>query len=147
MFETKISFANFISFFCEKTGADVETVLDAVGIDKRIGRIFMDPGVGFGGSCLPKDVKALTKIGHSLGIDTRFLDAVNAINLESRKNLLNKVLSNSAAKIISVWGLTFKPDTDDIREAPSLFILDELLKNGFTIAVYDPAGIENIKKV
>lgn len=147
MLATKISFANLISFFCEKTGADVETVLDAVGIDKRIGRIFMDPGVGYGGSCLPKDVKALKKIGHTLGIETHFLDAVNAINLESRKNLLNKVLSNSKDKTISVWGLTFKPDTDDIREAPSLYILDELLKNGFTIAVYDPAGIENIKKV
>lgn len=147
MLATKISFANLISFYCEKTGADVENVLDAVGIDKRIGRIFMDPGVGYGGSCLPKDVKALIKMGHANNIDTFFLDSVNSVNSQAQRNLLHKILSNAKNKNIAVWGLTFKPDTDDIREAPSLFILEELLKNGYTISVYDPVGGENIKKL
>lgn len=147
MLATKISFANLISFYCEKTGADVETVLDAVGLDKRIGRIFMDPGVGYGGSCLPKDVKALVKIGKDLNIDTQFLNAVHIVNLESRKNLLQKILKNTTDKNVAVWGLTFKPNTDDVRDAPSLFILEELLKNNFSLSVYDPAGMENIKKI
>ena len=147
MLATKISFANLISFYCEKTGADVETVLDAIGLDKRIGRIFMDPGVGYGGSCLPKDVKAMIKIAHALKINGNFLDGVNAINLEAQRNFLHKILTSSNNKNITVWGLTFKPDTDDIREAPSLFMLHKLLENGFNISVYDPAGIENIKKV
>src|SRR3989338_875369 len=147
MLATKISFANFISFYCEKTGADVETVLDAVGLDKRIGRIFMDPGVGYGGSCLPKDVKALIKMAHALKIADNFLAGVNAINLEAQRNFLHKILTNSGKKNVAVWGLTFKPDTDDIRDAPSLFILHKLLENDFKISVYDPVGIENIKKV
>ena len=146
MLATKISFANLISFYCEKTGADVETVLDAVGLDKRIGRIFMDPGVGYGGSCLPKDVKALIKMGKDLKIDIQYLNAVHTVNLESRKNLLQKILKNTTDKNVAVWGLTFKPNTDDIRDAPSLFILEELLKNNFSLSVYDPAGMENIKK-
>lgn len=147
MLATKISFSNFISFYCEKTGADVETVLDAVGIDKRIGRIFMDPGVGYGGSCLPKDVKALIKMGQDQAIDTRFLENINLINLQARRNLLNKIYKNSKSKNLSIWGLTFKPDTDDIREAPSLFVIAELLKNKYKISVYDPIGMENIKKI
>ena len=147
MLATKISFANLISFYCEKTGANVETVLDAVGFDKRIGRIFMDPGVGYGGSCLPKDVKAMIKIAHALKIDGNFLAGVNSINLEAQRNFLHKILTSSNNKNFTVWGLTFKPDTDDIREAPSLFILHKLLENGFKISVYDPAGTENIKKV
>ncbi|OGK11833.1 hypothetical protein A2954_05615 [Candidatus Roizmanbacteria bacterium RIFCSPLOWO2_01_FULL_37_12] len=147
MLATKISFANLISFYCEKTGADVETVLDAVGIDKRIGRIFMNPGVGYGGSCLPKDVKALTKMGEVLKINTQFLESVNAVNTQAQKNLLQKILKNIKNKNICVWGLTFKPDTDDIREAPSLFMLKELLKYDYTISVYDPVGSGNIKKI
>ncbi|MBI2641454.1 UDP-glucose/GDP-mannose dehydrogenase family protein [Candidatus Roizmanbacteria bacterium] len=147
MLATKISFANFISFYCEKTGADVETVLNAVGLDKRIGRIFMDPGVGYGGSCLPKDVRALIKMGHTLGIDTQFLDGVKSVNEQSRKNLLNKILKHTRDKTISIWGLTFKPNTDDIRDAPSVFVIQELLKHGYTISVYDLAGIANMRKI
>ena len=147
MLATKISFADLISFYCEKTGADVETVLDAVGLDKRIGRIFMDPGVGYGGSCLPKDVKALINIGSKLSIDTALLNSVELVNAQSRMNLLSKILKNVKTKKITIWGLSFKPNTDDIREAPSLYLIRELLNNGYAMNVYDSAALENIKKV
>jgi len=146
MLATKISFANLISFFCEKTGADVEQVLDAVGLDKRIGRIFMDPGVGYGGSCLPKDVMALTTIGKKLGINTEFLDAVERINKQSRENLLQKIRKYVSGSKIAIWGLSFKPNTDDIRFAPSLFVIESLLKDEKLLSVYDPAAMENIRK-
>ncbi len=146
MLATKISFANLISFYCEKTGADVETVLNAVGIDKRIGRIFMDPGVGYGGSCLPKDVKALIQIGKNFDLDTTFIESVNATNTQARINFVDKILKQVKQKKIAIWGLSFKPNTDDVREAPSLYVIEELLKEGYTINVYDPAGLENIRK-
>lgn len=146
MLATKISFANLISFYCEKTGADVEMVLDAVGMDKRIGRIFLYPGVGYGGSCLPKDVNAITHTGNQLGIDTQLLKSVEDVNRISRKNLLDKIKLNTKEKKIAVWGLSFKPDTDDIRMAPSIYTLEELLAEGYEIHVYDPAAMENIKK-
>ena len=145
MLATKISFANFISFYCEKTGADVETVLDAVGLDKRIGRIFMDPGVGYGGSCLPKDVKALINIGDSLGVDTGFLRGVEDVNKMARANLLRKVTAHVKKPEIGIWGLSFKPNTDDIREAPSLYIMKELLEKGYKLTVYDPVSVNNIQ--
>lgn len=146
MLATKISFANLISLYCEKTGADVETVLDAVGLDKRIGRVFLYPGVGYGGSCLPKDVKAIINTGKGLGLDTSYLEAVEQVNKTSRVNLLNKITSKAPGKNIAIWGLSFKPDTDDIREAPSLYVIEQLLSEGYSIAVYDPAAMENIKK-
>ncbi len=146
MLATKISFANLISFYCEKTGADVETVLDAVGMDKRIGRIFMNPGVGYGGSCLPKDVMALINIGKNIGIDPTFLEAVEKVNLQTRKNFLAKILENTNEKDIAIWGLSFKPDTDDIRFASSLYLIEKLVEKGFRINVYDPVAVENIKK-
>ncbi|MEN9328499.1 MAG: hypothetical protein RI947_1307 [Candidatus Parcubacteria bacterium] len=147
MLATKISFANLISFYCEHTGADVETVLDAVGLDKRIGRIFLYPGVGYGGSCLPKDVKAILNTGKNYGFDVAYLEAVESVNKAARENLLQKILANSKGKKLAIWGLSFKPDTDDIREAPSTYILDALLKEGFELSVYDPAAMENIKKI
>jgi len=146
MLATKISFANLISFYCEKTGADVETVLDAVGLDHRIGRIFLYPGVGYGGSCLPKDVKALIQIGKKLTIDTLFLQAVESINLQAQNNQLRKILDHIPGKKIAIWGLSFKPNTDDIRFAPSVYLIDVLLKKGFTINVYDPEAQKNIQK-
>jgi len=142
----KISFANLISFFCEKTEADVELVLDAVGLDKRIGRIFMDPGVGYGGSCFPKDVRALTNTGKNMGIDVSLLDAVETINNFTRINFLNKILKNSKGKRIGIWGLSFKPNTDDIRFAPSIDIIERLLQEKYSIKVYDQAAIKNIEK-
>ena len=147
MLATKISFANLISFYCEETGADVETVLDAVGLDHRIGRIFLYPGVGYGGSCLPKDVKALTQTGKNLQIDVSFLEAIENINQQSRINHLNKILKNIPGKNIAIWGLSFKPDTDDIRFAPSVYLIEELIKNGFKINVYDQEAKKNIQKI
>ncbi len=141
---TKISFANLISFYCEKTGANVEMVLDAVGLDKRIGRVFMNPGVGYGGSCFPKDVKALISTGKQLGIDTQLLTAVDTINETARQNLLQKIFTRSPGKTIAIWGLSFKPNTDDIRFAPSVDIIKALLEKGYKITVYDQEGMKNI---
>lgn len=143
---TKISFANLIAFFCEKTGADVETVLDAVGIDKRIGRIFLNPGVGYGGSCFPKDVKALITIGQGLGIDVGLLKEVEHINQEAKDTFVKKISAEFKGKKLAVWGLSFKPNTDDIRDAPSLYIIDQLIQKGVQIVAYDPAAMNNVKK-
>ena len=107
MLAVKISFANLISFYCEETGADVEMVLDAVGLDKRIGRVFMDPGVGYGGSCFPKDVKALVNTGKNLGIDTELLQATENINQQTRVNFLKKSFEVREGKTIGIWGLSF----------------------------------------
>lgn len=142
---TKISFANLISFYCEKAGADVETVLDGVGLDKRIGRIFFSPGVGYGGSCFPKDVKALISIGKGLKTDTSILDAVEEVNKRAKENFYAKIAEKMNKGTIAVWGLSFKPDTDDIREAPSLYVIKKLLKKGFKIVAFDPAAMENVK--
>jgi len=147
MLANKISFANLIAFYCEKVGADVEAVLDAVGLDKRIGRIFMNPGVGYGGSCFPKDVKALINIGHHLGVDTSFLQAVETVNYQAKKSFVNKIQKLSPGKNLAVWGLSFKANTDDIREAPSLFIIKQLLKQGFKIKAFDPVAQENARVI
>ncbi len=144
---TKISFANLIAFYSEKIGADVEAVLDAVGLDKRIGRIFMNPGLGYGGSCLPKDISALIDIGKKININTNLLQAVEEINFLTKKNFLEKILKNAPGKNLAIWGLAFKPNTDDIRFAPSIFLIKNLLKNKYQITVYDPAAMNNIKKI
>ncbi len=147
MLSTKISFANLIALYSEKTGANVESVLDAVGLDKRIGRVFMNPGVGYGGSCFPKDTKALIQIGKSLGIDTMLLEGVDKVNYDARQNVLHKILDNMKEKHVAVWGLSFKPNTDDIREAPAIYIIEDLLKEGFMINVYDPEAMKKTKSV
>lgn len=147
MLAMKISFANLIALYSEKTGANVESVLDAVGLDKRIGRVFMNPGVGYGGSCFPKDVKALIQIGKSLGVDTMLLEGVDTVNSDARQNVLNKIIANAKGKAIALWGLSFKPNTDDIREAPAIYIIEDLLKNGFTISVYDPEAMKKTKAI
>lgn len=147
MLATKISFANLISLYAEKVDANVEAVLDAVGLDKRIGRIFMNPGVGYGGSCLPKDVMALIEIGKKLNLGTDFLVEVEKVNQLAKGNFLTKITKNSPGKTIAVWGLAFKPNTDDIRFAPSIYIIENLLKEGFEITVYDQEAMENVKKV
>ncbi len=144
---TKISFANLISFYSEKTGANIEEVLDAVGMDRRIGRIFMNPGVGYGGSCFPKDVKALIQIGKSLGIDTTLLDGVDNVNTQARENVFQKILDNAKGKKVAVWGLSFKPNTDDIREAPATYLIRDLLQKGFDVTAYDPEGMPKTKAV
>jgi UDPglucose 6-dehydrogenase len=144
---TKISFANLISFYAEAVGADVEAVLDAVGLDKRIGRIFMNPGVGYGGSCLPKDIMALIDMGKKLGIESKFLEEVENINYLAKKKFLEKIIKYAPGKKLAIWGLAFKPNTDDVRFAPSIFIIDNLLKQKFSLTVYDPEAIKNIKMI
>ena len=147
MLANKISFANLIAFYCEKVGADVEAVLDAVGLDKRIGRVFMNPGVGYGGSCFPKDVKALIKIGEQLGVDPWFLEAVEKVNLQAKLSFVNKITKHTTGKNLAIWGLSFKANTDDLREAPSLFIINQLLQKGYQITAYDPVAINNAKTI
>ncbi len=147
MLATKISFANLISFYCEQAGADVETVLDGVGLDKRIGRIFFNPGVGYGGSCFPKDVKALIKIGQHLTTDPLLLEAVEKVNSQAKDNFLNKIIKNAKGNKVAFWGLSFKPNTDDIREAPSTYIINKLLAKNFEIHVFDPVAMDNVKKI
>lgn len=146
----KISFANAISFLCEKAGADVNLVLDGVGLDKRIGRAFLYPGLGYGGSCLPKDVKAMVNIAKKLGYDFKLLKAVNEINNEAAERFVKKtikMLGEVKNKTIAVWGLSFKPNTDDMREAPSIRILTPLINLGAKIKAYDPEALKNAKKI
>ncbi len=143
----KISFANLISFYCEKTGADVNEVLTGVGIDERIGKQFLNPGLGYGGSCLPKDVKAFFNIGKRLSVDTQLLLAIENINSKAQENFLEKIIKYSPGKKVAMWGLSFKPNTDDIRFAPSVFIIENLLKHGFQLNVYDQEAADNIKKI
>lgn len=149
MLSTKISFANAIAILSEKVGADVEKVLEGVGLDRRIGRSFLYPGVGYGGSCFPKDVKALVAIAKEHGYDFSLLKAVEDINKEVRDHFTDKITKhfdgNVKGKTIAVLGLSFKPDTDDMREAPSLDIISELVKKGAHVTVYDPQAMENAK--
>jgi len=148
MLATKISFANFISFLAEKSGADAEIILDSVGLDKRIGKSFLNPGIGYGGSCLPKDVNALIDITKKLKLDTGFLKSISAINIQARDMFAEKILSKiKPNQTIAIWGLSFKPNTDDIRESPALYIISKLLKNNITIKVYDPAAMNKVKSV
>ncbi len=147
MLATKISFANLISFYCEQAGADVETVLNAVGFDKRIGRAFLFPGIGYGGACFPKDVKALIHSGKELSIETSLLDSVEQINKDSRERFVTKIKKYIPGRNIAIWGLSFKPNTDDIREAPSIFIVKDLLENGYQLTVYDQEAMKHIKKL
>jgi UDPglucose 6-dehydrogenase len=146
MLATKISFANLISLYAEKTGGDIETIMDAVGFDNRIGRKFLYAGIGYGGSCFPKDVKALISTGKQYKVDTGLLDYVETINKQVLDNYVQKVLKNAKGKKIGIWGLSFKPNTDDIRFAPSLGIINELLKNGYEVIAFDPVAMPNVKK-
>ncbi len=146
MLATKISFANMISLYAEKTGGDIETIMDAVGFDNRIGRKFLFPGIGYGGSCFPKDVMALIETGKKYGVDTALLDSVEKINKTVRANFIQKVTQHVKGKKLAIWGLAFKPNTDDIRFAPSLYIIEELLKLGYEITAFDPAATNNVKK-
>jgi UDPglucose 6-dehydrogenase len=146
MLATKISFANLISLYAEKTGADIETIMDAVGFDSRIGRKFLYAGIGYGGSCFPKDVKALLSTGKQIGVDTTLLDSVEHINKVVLDNFLQKIYDNVKGKKIAVWGLAFKPNTDDIRFAPSLKFIEELTSKGYELVAFDPAAMGNIKR-
>lgn len=144
----KISFINAISVICELSGADVIKVAEGVGMDKRIGRSFLDAGVGFGGFCFPKDIRAFIRIAEKLGYDFRLLKEVERINEEQKRRFVGKVkdaLWNLSGKTIGVLGLSFKPNTDDMRYAPSLDIIKGLTSEGASVRAYDPAAMEEAK--
>lgn len=151
---TKVSFANALAILCEKIGADVEKVLEGVGADKRIGRSFLYPGVGYGGSCLPKDVLAFIAIGRHFDYDFELLEAVDGINNGQIENFVGKVKKQLWSKTnllkgrkLAALGLSFKPNTDDMRDAPSIKIINHLLELGAEITAYDPQAMENAKKI
>ena len=148
---TKITFMNEIANFCEKVGADVDKVRIGIGSDQRIGKRFLFPGIGYGGSCFPKDVKALQKSGKDNDYDFEILDAVIGVNDVQKTRLIPKVTTyfngDLEGKTIAIWGLAFKPETDDIREAPALYIIDALLKEGCKIQAFDPEAIENVQSI
>ena len=146
---TKITFMNEVANLCEEVGANVDMVRKGIGSDSRIGKRFLFPGVGYGGSCFPKDVKALAKTAQENNCDFRILQSVMDVN-EDQKSILSRRIKNYfgesiANKTIGIWGLAFKPNTDDIREAPALTIIDELLKAGAQIKAFDPEAMENVK--
>ena len=148
---TKISFMNEIANLCELVDADVDMVRRGIGADDRIGRRFLFSGIGYGGSCFPKDVQALAKSASEHSYDFKILNAVMDVNYIQKKVLVEKVKKyysgNLQGKKFAVWGLAFKPETDDIREAPALYIIEELLAAGASISVFDPEAMENIKGV
>ncbi len=150
LLSVKISFANAMSFICDAAGADVEKVLQGVGLDKRLGRAFLYPGVGYGGSCFPKDVKALIAIAKKLGYDFALLREVHQVNSQAQDKFFEKIkdtLKNLKGKSIGVLGLAFKPNTDDMRDAPSVTIINHLQKEGVKIKAFDPVAIENASKI
>ncbi|MDO8429355.1 MAG: UDP-glucose/GDP-mannose dehydrogenase family protein [Candidatus Daviesbacteria bacterium] len=147
---TKISYANAIANICERCGADSKVVLEGMGTDPRIGKSFLNPGVGFGGSCFPKDLKAFVKISEDLGVNFQLLEEVLKINSAQIDNFVHKItqaLGSLEGKKIGILGLAFKPNTDDIREAPSLKIIDQLLSLGATVCAYDPIAVASTQKV
>lgn len=148
---TKISFMNEIAQLCERMGADVDMVRKGIGSDERIGKRFLFPGIGYGGSCFPKDVSALFKSAHEAGYDFKILDAVMHVNEKQKLHLMPRIKAhfngNIAGKKIALWGLAFKPNTDDIREAPALYIIDELLSAGAIVTAYDPEAMNNVKEI
>ncbi len=146
---TKITFMNELANFCELVGADVDQVRVGIGSDTRIGKRFLFPGIGYGGSCFPKDVQALVKSGEDLNFKFEILSAVLKVNQEQKTILFPKIKNffrgDLSGKKIAVWGLSFKPDTDDIREAPALFMIEALLDAGANISAYDPEALPNVK--
>lgn len=148
---TRISFMNEIANLCEKTGADVDMVRIGMGSDDRIGKRFLFPGIGYGGSCFPKDVQALAKTASDYSYDFKILKSVMKVNT-IQKSVLTKKLrryfkNELAGKTIAIWGLSFKPNTDDIREAPALTIINELLDAGAKVRVFDPEGMDNVRAI
>ena len=148
---TKITFMNEIANLCENLGADVDLIRKGIGTDSRIGKRFLFAGIGFGGSCFPKDVRALAKSSQQVDYDFKILNAVMAVNDKQKTKLVKRMKEHFGGslqgKTIAVWGLSFKPHTDDIREAPSLYIIEELLKEGAVVHVHDPEALENVKKL
>jgi UDPglucose 6-dehydrogenase len=146
---TKITFMNEIAQLCEKLGADVDMVRKGIGSDERIGKRFLFPGIGYGGSCFPKDVQALVKSSTEAKYDFQILNAVMDVNEKQKLHLIPKIKSyfkgNISGKHFALWGLAFKPNTDDIREAPALYIIDALIKEGATVSAFDPEAMKNVQ--
>ncbi len=150
MLATRISFMNDIANLCELLGANVSEVRSVMGSDSRIGRYYLYPGIGYGGSCFPKDVKALEKMARDVGYEPMVITAVDCVNFAQRERFFNKIagfFGDLQGRRIAVWGISFKPNTDDIREAPSLYVIDRLLAAGCSVAVHDPASMRNASAV
>ncbi len=148
---TKITFMNEIANFCEKVGADVDKVRIGIGTDTRIGKRFLFPGIGYGGSCFPKDVQALAHSGDEAGYTFEIIRSVMAVNERQKTSLVDKVKAHYGGSLtgrrFALWGLAFKPDTDDIREAPALYIIEGLLKAGAQVAAFDPEAMPNVQRM
>ncbi len=151
MLALRITFMNEIANVCSLTGADVDNVRIGIGSDKRIGKSFLFPGIGYGGSCFPKDVKALYQTAKGKNYEFKLLKAVDEVNVSQKELLVDLILKyfkgDIEGKTFALWGLSFKPKTDDIREAPSLVIISKLLSYGAKIKAYDPAAMDNVKKI
>lgn len=147
---TKITFMNEMANLCEKVGADVDAVRIGIGSDTRIGNRFLFPGIGYGGSCFPKDVQALVKTAQEYGSDIQILDAVMKVNEKQKTVLAHAILDyfdgDLKGKRIAMWGLAFKPDTDDIREAPSIYMIEKLIEQGASVRAYDPEAMSNVQE-
>jgi UDPglucose 6-dehydrogenase len=148
---TKISFMNEIARLCERIGADVDAVRRGIGSDDRIGKRFLFPGIGYGGSCFPKDVQALVRSSHEVDYNFKILNAVMDVNEEQKLHLLPKIKkyfdNDLVGKKFALWGLAFKPNTDDIREAPALYIIKNLVGEGASVCAYDPEAMNNVKEI
>ncbi|MES2622363.1 MAG: UDP-glucose/GDP-mannose dehydrogenase family protein [Bacteroidota bacterium] len=148
---TKISFMNEIANLCEVVGADVDNVRKGIGTDSRIGKRFLFAGVGYGGSCFPKDVKALYHTSKQNNYDFKILNSVMEVNNLQHEKFFDRILkkygNNLKGKTVAVWGLAFKPNTDDIREAPAIYIIEKLLQQGAAVKVYDPEAANNVKQI
>ncbi len=151
MLATKISFMNEMANIAERVGADVEAVRRGIGSDSRIGFSFIYPGVGYGGSCFPKDVQALERTAHKHGYHSRILQAVEAVNHDQKSSVTRKIREHFgdelSGKVFALWGLAFKPNTDDMREAPSRRVIEELLAAGATVRVYDPVAMDEARRI
>ena len=151
MLATKISFMNEIANICEKVGADVNKVRVGIGSDSRIGYNFIYPGIGYGGTCFPKDISALIKIAEDNNYQPKLITSVDTVNKNQKKIFLNKILShfnnNIKGKTFAIWGLSFKPETDDMREAPSVYIINQLIKLGAKIKAYDPKSMQEAENI
>jgi UDPglucose 6-dehydrogenase len=147
----KITFMNEIANLCERVGANVDDIRIGIGTDSRIGKRFLFAGIGYGGSCFPKDVQALAHTADEYDYDFNILKSVMSVNEEQKLHLMPRLRDyfgeNLQGKKIALWGLAFKPNTDDIREAPALYNIEELLKAGAQVAVYDPEASENVRKI
>lgn len=149
MLATKISFINEVANICEKVGADVNKVRIGIGSDSRIGYNFIYPGIGYGGTCFPKDIAALIQLGREYGYESQLISSVNSVNELQKKSFFRKIITRFGEDLsfltFAIWGLSFKPETDDMREAPSIYIIKELLKRGASVKAYDPKAMNEAR--